>query len=760
MSDEELIQKLEEFAEHLSVGNIFTDAFRTLGWMLLKGIGILVDGLESVTNQVLLVKEFFQNPEIVAFVDTMRPFLYILLAFSLLFTGYMLIFQKKIEREAIAINIFIAIIIVGLLSNGMEKVNDFTDEAVKTVQSDGGLYGENESGTVSENILSKNITDLIEFDNNSFSNKDIDPTNTIPHSLILGLKSTEKFEKDDLSSNQGEEISQHYIVWTKDGKDVEEFDQGGIDWNNEYYYRYDIDWFNAIVTLLVMGFTLFSIAYKLARLGFELTFNYVLALLVAPADVHDGQKTKRVLQSILNTFIVIMLIFISMKIYMFGTTYLANNFEGLTYLIALIGFSVALIDGPNMVERIFGIDAGLKNGWGLLAGAAALTKAVSSTGRAIKNSLGTNGEVNPNSPNSDENNKNNNNKNNKNNNSNLNSNLNNGKDDNGNDLISGNEQDENNDTNNDKLASMSDADAKAPLSNGISDQMEQSSQQNDNASKAPSPNDVDKKEIDALAQSNNASATQTANGSDSVSEKGSSFGLQTNAEVSQSLDEQMGQQPLSQNGSVNDGATTPLSNQQSVSPNNVSGGTIEGGMQQQNQSYEQRSGIVTNSEVATTMEEQQGTTTVNQTGSGSGVSSTTQVAPSMPNNASFDSVNQNISDSSIAQQQTRTTNVQNTGGGVIVNDEVIMNNEAQQVQQGSTTVRETGDGSVNVSGGNSSFIPRDVYNQEQSISGENQVVNNNVPSQTITNTTTVNNENTKIRPSKYVMNQLKKFTRR
>nr|WP_115336762.1 hypothetical protein [Exiguobacterium aurantiacum] len=155
-------------------------------------------------------------------------------------------------------------------------------------------------------------------------------------------------------------------------------DQGGVEWNNQYYYRYQPNWLTIFVTLGIMGFTLFSIAYKLARLSFELAFNYVLAILVAPADLHSGQKTKKVIQSILNTFLVIILIFVSIKLYTIGTAYLAETLDGFAYLIALIAFSVALIDGPNMVERLFGIDAGLKRGWGVALGAYAAGKGVTS----------------------------------------------------------------------------------------------------------------------------------------------------------------------------------------------------------------------------------------------------------------------------------------------------------------------------------------------------------------------------------------------
>lgn len=391
MSKDEIAKKLNEFADYLNIASIFSDPFRWLAWIMVKGIAFFVDGLEKVTDEVLLIRRFFQNPEIVAFVDSIRPFLYILLAFSLLYTGYLLIFQKKFNREGIAINLFIALAVVALLGTGMEKANDFTDEAIKAVKTD-HLYQKDDNASLSDTIIQRNVTDLVMFDKNGWSTTELDSPNDFPPSKAKNISIKQRFTKDDMSevdiklSSESDDISKHFLVLGEGGADkIAKFDQSGLEWNNEYYYRYDVDWFTLLTTMIVMAFTLFSIAYKLARLSFELAFNYVLAIIIAPADVHDGQKTKKILQSIFNTFLVIILIFLSMKIYMIGTGVIADQLDGMAYLIALIAFSVAVIDGPNIVERLFGIDAGLKSGWGVLAGAYAGARMVSGTTKGLAN---------------------------------------------------------------------------------------------------------------------------------------------------------------------------------------------------------------------------------------------------------------------------------------------------------------------------------------------------------------------------------------
>jgi len=378
MADSDLITKLQEYEDVLQISSMVNDALRSMGWILVRGLSVLIDGLESITDQILLTNTFFNNEQVVEFVLTIQPFLYVLLAGSFLFTGYLLIFQKKFERESFLINLFITLLILGLLSPTMSRIQEFSDEAIAEIGTDSLYDGE---ASLSESILKQNVHDLIEHDSKNFNATTGESLNAIPTELIDNIRINEIFNKNnyDLSAT-GNKLAESYILWNGRETSLGKLDQSGVEWNNQYYYRYQPNWLTIFVTLGIMGFTLFSIAYKLARLSFELAFNYVLAILVAPADLHSGQKTKKVIQSILNTFLVIILIFVSIKLYTIGTAYLAETLDGFAYLIALIAFSVALIDGPNMVERLFGIDAGLKRGWGVALSAYAAGKGVTSAG--------------------------------------------------------------------------------------------------------------------------------------------------------------------------------------------------------------------------------------------------------------------------------------------------------------------------------------------------------------------------------------------
>ncbi|MCP1191425.1 hypothetical protein NKR17_20580 [Priestia flexa] len=378
MKDEEILEKLHEFSEYLDVGNILTYLLRKLGWGCIQVLSFLVDGLEGITDSVLGVKSFFNSPEIQDFITKIQPFLYVLLAFSFLYIGYMLIIQKKVNREQIMINIFISMAVLLLLNTSMLKADKFTDQAIEAVDL-------NEKGTVSEKIIKSNITDVAQFDLTKWKSPELKEPNKVPQKNIMVIDITEKIDgkfevsKGKSLSDKGKKIVENKAALTPDGKEgLVELDNGWFDFFPELYYRWSWNFWTIAISLFVIGMTLLFTSIKLAKLCYELGFNAILAQIVAPADVADGQKLKAVLKNILNTFLVTIMIFISMKVYLMGTVFISDKLEGIPYLIALIAFSIAVVDGPIMCERLFGIDAGLKSGWGALAGGFAMAKGLES----------------------------------------------------------------------------------------------------------------------------------------------------------------------------------------------------------------------------------------------------------------------------------------------------------------------------------------------------------------------------------------------
>ncbi|AVI60547.1 pLS20_p028 family conjugation system transmembrane protein [Bacillus sp. FDAARGOS_235] len=377
MKDEEILKVLESFSDYLQVGDIVNYVLRWLGWFLIVGLSLVVDALEGVTDAILGIKGFFNSPEIQNFVDMLYPLFVVLLAISFLYIGYMFIMNKQMNRSQIIINIFITLSVLCLLSTGMTKVDKFTDDAIAVVKSE-------QKGSLSDEIIKKNITDIAVIDQNGWKKKeDLNPKNNIPEKNIRQIDITEKidsdfkFTKDKDLSDGGQKILQNKRVMDALGvASLAELKDGWFDFFPEKYYRWHWNFWNIFFTLLITGLTLLLVSIKLARLFYELAFNYLLVNIIAPADVANGQKLKAVLSNILNIFIATIMIFLSLKLYIMGTAFLHDKLSGVPYLIALAAFSMAVLDGPAVVERLFGIDIGLKSSWGMLVGGYALGKGI------------------------------------------------------------------------------------------------------------------------------------------------------------------------------------------------------------------------------------------------------------------------------------------------------------------------------------------------------------------------------------------------
>ncbi|MEK4916208.1 pLS20_p028 family conjugation system transmembrane protein [Bacillus sp. FSL E2-8887] len=369
MKDEEILKTIEAFSDYLQVGDIVNYVLRWLGWFLIVGLSLIVDALEGVTDAILGIKGFFNSPEIQNFVDMLYPLFVVLLAISFLYIGYMFIMNKQMNRSQIIINIFVTLSVLCLLSTGMTKVDKFTDDAIAVVKSE-------QKGSLSDEIIKKNITDIAVIDENKWKKKeDMSPKNHIPEKNIRQIDITEKidsdfeFAKDKKLTDDGQEILKNKRVMDGLGvASLAELKDGWFDFFPEKYYRWHWNFWNIFFTLLITGATLLLVSIKLARLFYELAFNYLLANILAPADVANGQKLKAVLSNILNIFIATIMIFLSLKLYIMGTAFLHDKLNGVPYLIALAAFSMAVLDGPAVVERLFGIDIGLKSSWGMLAG--------------------------------------------------------------------------------------------------------------------------------------------------------------------------------------------------------------------------------------------------------------------------------------------------------------------------------------------------------------------------------------------------------
>jgi len=337
---------------------------RGIGWFLIEFIKMFVDSAESLLNEVYKLIGFNQFATIDKFMSKaeFRILFTVIFAISILYLGYCFLIKSEKPRGVME-NILVSICVICSLSFFMVQLNNLTIASISFLKP-------TQQNTSGETIKSA-ITDVLYVDKNGFNGI---RGNMIPTEKIGYINPTE------VISNSSPIINRDILL-----KDISTDEYGnlslysiesnilGFD-TSSYYYRYYIDFFSIFISLIAVALVLFVSAYKTTKLIFELVINQILAIFFS-TNVVDSKKLKMILNNIFSSYVVIILCVIMIKLFLMGQEFILSNITNVfARSLILIFFALATIDGPNIVERIFGIDVGLSSGFRSIMSVWALSK--------------------------------------------------------------------------------------------------------------------------------------------------------------------------------------------------------------------------------------------------------------------------------------------------------------------------------------------------------------------------------------------------
>lgn len=153
------------------------------------------------------------------------------------------------------------------------------------------------------------------------------------------------------------------IVDESSGKvKYKEIKKGFFGFLTPLYYRYSINFMAIIGELIVNILVLIFASYRLFRLIWDMIYGEILAYIFS-GDVMSGEKTKQTLQYLLNLFWSVSIMIWGFAIWREFELWVAKEYSNNFVRILLIAFAgIAMIDGPDIVERVLGIDVGMKDG--------------------------------------------------------------------------------------------------------------------------------------------------------------------------------------------------------------------------------------------------------------------------------------------------------------------------------------------------------------------------------------------------------------
>ncbi|BDU83414.1 hypothetical protein SNUCP2_30840 [Clostridium perfringens A] len=360
MVEKEIISVLLNYSEYFTKSDFILYGFRIVGWFFIKGLSFLVNKLEDVVDSVTKVTDFFNSPEITALINKFKPLLGLLLVASIIFIGYQLMINKKFDRSRVPMNIILALCIVVAMPLAMDKLNTLSNKVIGEIQGD--VHFANQ-------IIENNITDLYLLDEANFPIKDdgtvgdISPKNNLGNNNIK-INPNEEIDRSKVNNKK---VFENEVIFDSAGNPTLNKIVGLFKWDDEYY-RFHINFFTIIVTLAITAFVMIFTAIKMIKLSIELAFSKVMTTFVAVADLSGGQRIRQSINGIMSIFVAMISTMLMLKLYILGTAYLSDKISGIGTVLAMIGCAIFVIDGPNYIEKMFGVDAGLSSVWRTITG--------------------------------------------------------------------------------------------------------------------------------------------------------------------------------------------------------------------------------------------------------------------------------------------------------------------------------------------------------------------------------------------------------
>ena len=189
------------------------------------------------------------------------------------------------------------------------------------------------------------------------------------------------------------------------GKELQKFDSDGgtiAKWLMKQlfvkgYYRWSINWLPLIATLACLAFSLIISLVRCGRLGIELGFNYIWANIVAYFSIRNIKFLKTAVLELFSGFVLILSIFGMYAVFIAYNSWLGTQqLSVLAQIFGIIGGAWFIYDGPSIIQKTLGIDAGLSTAGSFVMGIGAMKavkKAGEMTGKTVNGAANTAGFV-------------------------------------------------------------------------------------------------------------------------------------------------------------------------------------------------------------------------------------------------------------------------------------------------------------------------------------------------------------------------------
>ena len=370
-NSEALMKLYTNYKDWFVQNDVVRGAFRYFGVGILSFVVMIADAATGLFEKSFGMMNFSNYSQVKAFLDEWDVVWGALLSVSIAWLGITLVFNSD-KKPKVVTNFVVGILVVTSLTWMVGKMNTLLSKEVRNE-----ILGTTAQETVYQ-MLGNNVHDLLYIDNIA-GIENLGETNAdgevyaelgtpLTRDVWKSLDINEIVFPDDVKDESKIIMEYHQTMICDDKGEYQKIlseNYDGVAWTdmlNTYYYRYNIDWFAAILEMLGIAVIYLFFTYKVVRTFYEIVFSEVLAILYS-ANVTSGQKVFKILDGIKDSYIIIMLSLVSVRLYLIATSYVSNkSWDGFSKGIILFFIALAVIDGPNIVQKLTGMDAGMSDG--------------------------------------------------------------------------------------------------------------------------------------------------------------------------------------------------------------------------------------------------------------------------------------------------------------------------------------------------------------------------------------------------------------
>ena len=379
MTTEQILENLQKLEPFLELNSFIKDSIRFILWAILRLLISIADGISGVYSEIFKVFDILKTDEVKNVVSTLTPVAWSVCTLALLYFAIKLMLSPETKIAKGFKNLLYGTIVVAVSSTLILWLADSSANIANTING-------NEEAVAVYSIVSKNVYDFYRVDEEGTGEKGT-ATATITKENINFFNISETVDRKKLKNYK--EVLEKKLHLREDGE-IAVVDLSKVLWfkETEAYYRYRYDWLAIAVGLIVIICVYLMTTVKTTKLLFEIIYNYTLINVFALSDIENGERLKKFVKNIFHILLTIVLT--AFMIYVFGIVFpLINNLEisGFAKMMTQIGFALAVIDGPVIIQELTGYDAGLKSttlgAFGLLQAGVMVGKGIGNVGKGV-----------------------------------------------------------------------------------------------------------------------------------------------------------------------------------------------------------------------------------------------------------------------------------------------------------------------------------------------------------------------------------------